>query len=97
MGVAALVQSNYGGWLLGAVVVPYACAARRGLVVVLAAQTAVAGALLAAGAAATPSALVDAAPARAEDAPLELTDSGPPPDAAFSLGAAVREYRRRPR
>lgn len=97
MGVAALVQSNYGGWLLGAVIVPYACAAKRGLVVVLAAQAGVAGALLAAGAAFTPSALVEAAPARAEDAPLALTDSGPPPAAAFSLGAAVREYRRRPR
>ena len=98
MGVAALVQSNYFGWLLGAVLMPYVCAAKRGLVLLLAVQAGVAGLLFLGAAAAQPSAVEAAPPARAEDAPLALTESGDQkPAEAFTLAAALVEFRARPR
>ena len=110
MGVAATVQSNYFGWLLGAVLVPFLCGAKVGLVRLLVVQCGAAAAVLAAAVAATPAdadgdkgaaseAVVnaDADAAAAAGGGDDALDIAPPAQQDLSLAAAVRELAARPR
>ncbi|KAH8075322.1 major facilitator superfamily-like protein [Aureococcus anophagefferens] len=87
LGVSLTVQANYFGWLLGAVLVPYACVAKGGLVRLLEVQAAAAGLLfaLAAFGAPEPPRTAAAAPRRGgRAADLDVA----PPSPKFGLTTA---------
>ena len=95
LGVSLTVQANYFGWLLGAVLVPYACVAKSGLVRLLEVQAAAAGLLFVLAAFGAPEPPADGGAVAAEVAAADLDVA--PPSPKFGLTTAVRELAARPR